>query len=58
MLIEDREIVGLVAEEREPSRMAHDDVEFVAVHDQEITAVRSDVSGVAHHLYPAEGEPE
>ena len=55
---EDREIVGPVAEEREPFGMAHDDVEFVAVHDEEVAAVGSGVGDVASDLDAAEGEPD
>ena len=55
---EDREIVGPVAEEGEPLGVPHDDVEFVAVHDEKPLAVRRRVFGVADDLDAAERQAD
>ena len=50
----EREVVGLVAQERQPARLRHHQVEDVAVHDQIAAAVGALVDGVLHHLDAAE----
>ena len=49
-----RGLVGPVAEKRQPARMPHHDVEFVAMGDEGAFAIRGCVDGVAHHLDAAE----
>src|SRR5215475_9770942 len=51
---EDREIVGIAAEEREPARVANDHDEQVAVNDEVALAVGGDVDGILEHLDAAE----
>ncbi len=50
----EREVVGLVAEQREPARLRHDQIEDVAVHDQIAAAVGALVHDILHHLDAAE----
>ena len=50
----DRKVVGLVAEQREPARLCHDQIEHVAMHDQIALAVGGYVDGVLHHFDAAE----
>ena len=50
----EREVVGLVAEQREPARLRHDEIEHVAVHDQIAPAVGGLVHGMLDHLDAAE----
>src|SRR5262245_10271822 len=49
-----REIVGIAAQEREPTRVPDDHVEQVAVNDKIAFAVGGDVDGVLEHLDAAE----
>src|SRR3954452_22622659 len=50
----DRQIVGVVAQKREPAGVANDDVEKVAVDDQIALAARAHVDGILEHLDAAE----
>ncbi len=50
----EREVVGLVAEQRQPARLRHDEIEDVAVHDEIALAVGGLVHGVLDHLDAAE----
>ena len=50
----DREIVGLVAEQREPARMLHHEIELVAMDDEVAPSVGAVVDGVLDHLDAAE----
>ncbi len=49
-----REIVGIAAQEREPTRVADDHVEEVAVNDKVAFAVGGGVDGILEHLDAAE----
>ena len=49
-----REVVGLVAEQREPTRLRHHQVEDVAMNDQIAAAVGAGMHGVLDHLDAAE----
>jgi hypothetical protein len=51
-----RRAVGPVAEDGEPARVAHDAVELVTVHDQQLAAIRLDVDRFLLDLHLAEGE--
>src|SRR5262249_26091593 len=55
---EQGEIVGPVAEEGEPLRMAHDDVEFVAMNDEVALAVGRGVNCLPLDLDPAKRQAE
>ena len=50
----DREVVGLVAEQRQPARLGDDEIEMVAVDDQVAAAVGALVHGLVLHLDAAE----
>ena len=50
----EREVVGLVAQEREPARLRHHQIELVAVHHQIAPPVGAFVDGVLDHLDAAE----
>src|SRR5215468_4777267 len=52
-----RELVAPVAEEREPFRVAHHDVEFVAMHNEIAPAIGADMDGVALDRDAAELHP-
>ena len=51
-------VVGPVAEEREPLRMAYDDIELVAVNDEITLAVGRGVDCLPFDLDPTEGQAE
>ena len=55
---EQGQVVGPIAEEGEPLRMAHDDVEFVAMNDEVAFAVSRCMDRAALDLDPAEGQAE
>src|SRR5262245_31408857 len=50
----DRDVIGLVAEQREPAGVANHDVEQVAMNDQIALAVGGDVNGAFEHIDAAE----
>src|SRR5215475_4465651 len=50
----DRDVIGLVAEQREPTRVANHHVEQVAVNDEIALAVGRDVDGALQHVDTAE----
>jgi hypothetical protein len=50
----DGDVVGLAAEQRQPARLRHHQIEMVAVHDQVAAAVGTGVEGVLDHLDAAE----
>ena len=49
-----RELVGFVAEQREPARLRHHQIENVAVNDQITPAVDAVMDGVLHDFDAAE----
>src|SRR6202035_3550600 len=55
---EQSEIVGPVAEKREPLRMTHHDVEFVAMNDEVALTVGRGMDRLPLDLDPTEGQAE
>ena len=54
----DGEHVGLVAEQRQPARVLHHEIEAVAMGNEIAPAVGSDMHGIGHHLDAAEMRAE